>query len=451
MAVTSSLDMTTGPFLKKIFSFAIPLMITGLLQILYNAADVVVVGNFSGSKALAAVSSNGSLINLIVGLFVGFATGAGVVAANYIGAGDRKAVSNTTHTSMAFSLICGFIVLVIGEVFAETFLRLMNAPEDIMALSALYLRIYFLGSPASLVYNFGAAILRANGDSQRPLIILGISGLVNVILNLILVIFFHMSVDGVAIATIVAQYLSAIWVVLILSKRTDASRLIYKRIKFHNYEFTQIIKVGFPAGIQSICFSLSNVVLQSGINSFGSVVVAGCGVGTNIDNMIWICLNAFTQAAMTFSSQNMGAKKYSNINRVYYTCQCCTVITGIALGALTVLFAQTIAGFFTDDPGVIKVAIERIYFLIPIYFICGVMDVAAGQLRGIGKSFAAMIVTIIGVCGLRLLWMWFIFPLNPTIINIFTTYPVTWVITLITLHVIYLNTYNNLKKNEPTI
>ena len=240
MATSSSLDMTTGPFFKKIFAFAIPVMFTGLLQILYNAADIVVVGNFSGSKALAAVSSNGSLINLIVGLFVGFATGAGVVAANYIGAGDRKSISNTTHTSMAFSLICGFIVLTIGEVFAETFLRLMSVPDDILALSTLYLRIYFLGSPASLVYNFGAAILRANGDSQRPLIILGISGLVNVILNLILVIFFNMSVDGVAIATITAQYLSAIWVVIILSKRTDASRLVFKKIKFHNNKCTKI-------------------------------------------------------------------------------------------------------------------------------------------------------------------------------------------------------------------
>lgn len=451
MAVSSSLDMTTGPFLKKIFAFAIPVMITGLLQILYNAADVVVVGNFSGSKALAAVSSNGSLINLIVGLFVGFATGAGVVAANYIGAGDRKAIANTAHTSMAFSLICGFIVLTIGEVFAETFLRLMNVPEDILALSTLYLRIYFIGSPASLVYNFGAAILRANGDSQRPLIILGISGLVNVILNLILVIFFNMSVDGVAIATITAQYLSAIWVVLILSKRTDASRLVFKKIKFHTEEFLQIIRVGFPAGIQSICFSLSNVVLQSGINSFGSIAVAGCGIGANIDNMIWICLNAFTQAAMTFSSQNMGAKKYLNINKVYYTCLGCTVVTGIVLGAIIVIFAQAITGFFTDDPEVLKIAVDRIYFLIPIYFICGIMDVAAGQLRGIGKSFAAMVVTIIGVCGLRLLWMWFIFPLNPTLMNIFATYPVTWIITLISLYVIYLKTYNNLKKKELTI
>ena len=437
MAVASSLDMTTGPFYKKIITFTIPVMLTSLLQILYNAADIMVVGKFAGSQALAAVSSNGSLVNLILNLFIGFSLGSGVVVARFIGAEDRHATLRSVHTAMTFAVILGIVALVIGEVFSKTLLSLMDTPEDIIGLAALYLRIFFLGTPASLVFNFGSGILRANGDTQRPMIISAIAGILNIILNLVFVIIFHLSVAGVAIATIISQYLSAIWVVIILTHRHDASRLIFKKLKIHAAEFKEIVKVGLPTGLQSTCFALSNVIVQSSINSFGSIAVAGNGAASNIDNLVYVCIDAFPQAAMTFIAQNVGAKKYDNISSVYRRCIVLITGVGFTLGLVASIFAESLAGFFTNDPEVVVFGAEKIRYISTLYFIAGFMNCTASALRSMGKPFTSMFITLAGSCGFRILWVFTVFQIFRTLPVLYSVYASSWAITFITLYIFY--------------
>ena len=448
MAVTSSLDMTTGPFYKKLIAFSIPVMLTSLLQMFYNAADVMVVGKFAGSQALAAVSSNGSLVNLILNLFIGFSLGSGVVVARFIGAEDRGSTSRAVHTAMAFAGILGVIALVVGETLAKTLLGLMEVPEDIIDLSALYLRIFFLGTPASLVYNFGSGVLRANGDTQRPMIISAIAGIINLVLNLVFVIVFHMSVAGVALATIISQYVSAIWVILILTHRHDASRLIFKKLKISMPEFKEIIKIGLPTGLQSTCFALSNVIVQSSINSFGSVVIAGNGAASNIDNMVYVCIDSFSQATMTFVAQNVGAKKYHNISLVYRKCLVLVAAVGIILGGLTGIFAEFLVGFFTNDPQVVVYGAEKIRYLATFYFLAGFMNCTASALRSMGKPFTSMFVTLAGSCGFRILWVFTIFQIFRNLPVLYSVYTTSWTITFIALYVFY---RINLKKLKMSI
>ncbi len=449
MAVSKSIDMTNGPFLKKIIMFAIPLMLTGVLQIVYNAADSIVVGRFVGHEALAGVSSTASLCNLIVGLFMGIAIGSGVVIAKYIGAKKESAVVKSVHTSILFGFFCGIIVMLIGLFFAKPCLLLMGTPKDVIDLSTLYLKIYFLGSPGNLLFNFGASILRSKGDTKRPLIILSVAGIVNVVLNLILVIFFNMSVAGVGIATITAQYISAIWVISLLIKEKGDTHLDIKKLRFHGPELWEIIRIGLPAGLQSVSFALSNVIIQSAINSFGSTTVAGCSASVNIDNILFLVANALTQSAMTFSSQNVGAKRYDNINKVYLRCILLNVISLSVLSAISLIFASHLIGIFSADPAVIAAGMERSFYVVPLYFMCGLMDISGGQLRGMGYSFNSMIISLLGSCVFRLIWIFTILPLNHSIFMLFLVYPISWTFTTIVLNIRIYTVLGRFKKENP--
>lgn len=445
-----SLNMTSGPFLKKILIFSVPLMLTGLLQLAYNTADVVVVGRFAGKEALAAVGSTGSLINLLVNVFLGLSMGSGVMIARHIGAGDEERVHKSTHTAMLLSIICGFFVGALGFFLSRQILILMKVPSDVLDLASLYLKIYFLGSPGMLAYNFGASIVRATGDTKRPLYILFLSGLVNVGLNLILVIFFHMGVSGVAIATITSQYISAAMIIKYLTVIPNSCRLSFKKLRIHKEELLPIIRLGLPAGIQNSLFSISNVIIQSTVNSFGSVAMAGIAAGSNYDSYVYTCTNAVSQTSMTFTSQNMGAKKYGNIPKVYSYCLIITVVIGTAGGWLGALCADTITGFFSTDPEVIKIGAARLTQIMPFYVFCSLMDVAGNQLRGMGKSYEPMIVSLVGACGVRLAWIFFALPFSHTLTMLYWAYPISWAATFFAQFAFYFIVRKQMKRKGIT-
>lgn len=443
-----SLDMTCGPFLKKIMIFSVPLIMTGILQIAYNTADVVVVGRFVGKEALAAVGSTGSLVNLFLNVFLGLSMGSGVMVARHIGARDDGSVSECVHTSMFLSVICGFLIGLIGFFFSGDMLVLMNVPDDVLDLATLYLKVYFMGSPGLLAYNFGASIVRSTGDTKRPLLILGVSGLVNVVLNVVLIVVFKLGVEGVAIATVVSQYLSAAMVIIYLLKINNSCRLNIKNIHINKTELKQILKLGLPAGIQSSLFSVSNVIIQSSVNSFGSVAMAGIAAGSNYDSYIYTGTNAVAQTAMTFTSQNIGAKKIENIGKVYRYCLLFALSIGVVFGIIGTVFSEEIVRFFSDDAGVIQIGAERMRLVIPFFFFCSLMDVAASQIRGMGKSFEPMIVSLIGACGIRVFWVFVILPLDRTLINLYWSYPVSWMITFFAQFIMYFILKRRMIKNN---
>lgn len=431
------LDMTTGPFFKKIIFFSFPLILTGVLQLVYNAADIMVIGRFAGSASLAAVGSTNSLVHLILNLFIGLSTGSGVVCARLIGANDDKGVRKCVHTAMSMSIVSGVFVGILGFLISEPVLRFMDTPDDILHLASLYLKIYFLGAPGSLVFNFGAAIIRSTGDTKRPLFILAVSGIVNVLLNLVLVTVFHLDVAGVAIATIVAQYISAVAVVLRLLHLENSCRLHISKIRLHKNELKEILKIGLPAGFQSSLFSLSNVLIQSTINTFGSVAVAGNTAAQNADAFVYTSTNAIAQTAMTFTSQNMGAKKYENIRKVYFICLTFAFGVSAVLGVLSLTFPGEIIGIFTTDPAVIEMGKHRIYIMMSTYFLCSIMDVAGCQIRGMGKSLEPMIITLMGACGIRVLWLYTGFPLKKELWNLYLSYPISWFVTFVALFICF--------------
>lgn len=444
------MDMTSGPFLKKILKFAIPLMITGMLQLIYNAADVMVVGRFAGSDSLAAVGSTSSLVNLIINLFIGLSTGAGVLTARYIGAQQPEKTGRCVHTAMALSVVSGFLVGIFGFSFSSTFLKLMGTPEEILPLASLYLKIYFLGAPGSLIYNFGASVIRATGDTKRPLFILSFSGIINVILNIILVIVFHLDVAGVAIATIVAQYISAVFIVIRLTRVENECRLKIKQIAIHKDMLKKIVKIGLPAGIQSSLFSFSNVLIQSTINSFGAVAMAGNTAAQNADALIYTCTNAVAQTTMTFASQNLGARKYENLRKIFFRCLGLALFLSIVMGAVGLLFPDEIIGIFTSEADVIESGKSRLYIMMCTYFICSVMDVSGYQLRGMDKSLEPMVITLVGTCALRVLWLYTGFTLNKVLWNVYLGYPISWLVTFLALFIAFLVFEKRLmKKTQP--
>lgn len=432
-----SLDMTCGPFLKKILIFSVPLMLTGLLQIAYNTADVVVVGRFVGKEALAAVGSTGSLVNLFLNVFLGLSMGSGVMIARHIGEKNDNKVHECTHTAMLLSVICGFFIGALGFFASSAMLRLMKVPDDVMELATLYLKIYFLGSPGLMAYNFGASIVRATGDTKRPLYILAFSGLVNVGLNLVLVIVFHFGVSGVAIATIVSQYLSAVLIIGYLLKINNACRLNLKKLKLYKAELKSILMLGLPAGIQNSLFSVSNVIIQSTVNSFGSVAMAGIAAGSNYDSYVYTATNAIAQTTMTFTSQNIGAKKLPNIGKVYRYCLIIAFLISAVMGGLGFFFGDFIVSLFSEEADVIVIGADRLKMIMPFYFFCSLMDVAACQIRGMGKSFEPMIVSLIGACGLRILWVYTVLPLNHTLTTLYWSYPVSWAVTFFAQFMLY--------------
>lgn len=443
-----TLDMTNGPFLKKILIFALPLMATGFLQLLYNSADTAIVGKFAGSQALAAVGSTGSLINLIINVFIGLSMGSGVIVARHIGANDEKRVSKSVHTAMLLGLLSGIIVGIIGFFFSGTFLKLMHVEEGVLELSTLYLKIYFLGAPGSLVYNFGASLLRASGDTKRPLYILSASGLVNVILNLILVIPFKMSVAGVAIATITSQYMTAIIVVILLFRTGSMLKLDVRKLRFDKVELKNIIRIGVPAGLQSSLFSISNVIIQSAVNSFGAVAMAGIAAGSQFDGYIFVCTNAVAQTTMTFTSQNIGAAKYKNINKVYRYCFIVATIISVVLSAIGYFFRDEIVWIFAKEPEVIALGAERLALVIPFYIFCSLQDVCAGQIRGMGKSIEPMILSLFGTCVVRLAWIFLILPPDRSLMDIYWAYPISWFATFVMLNIMYFIAIRKLLKKQ---
>ena len=442
-------DLTTGPLFPKIIVFAMPLALSGILQLLFNAADVVVVGHFAGSQAMAAVGSTTSLVNLLVNLFIGMSVGANVLTARALGAHDHIAVKNTVHTSVLLSLIGGFILAVIGVCFSRPLLELMGSPDDVIDLSALYLRIFFLGMPVNMLYNFGAALLRAVGDTRRPLYCLAFSGCINVALNLVFVIALHMSVAGVALATIISQAISAVLVVWLLMHEEGSLKLELNNLHLHPMALTQIMSIGIPAGLQGAVFSLSNVVIQSSINSFGSVIVAGNSAASSIEGFVYVGMNAFAQASTTFTSQNFGARKYENIRKVLLNCLLCVFIVGAVLGVGATMGGNTLCGIYSSDPAVIAAGVNRLSVICQLYFICGLMDVISGSMRGIGYSVLPMVVSLVGSCALRLVWVATIFRFVGTVNSLYISYPISWTLTALTHLFCFIYAMGKLKKAQP--
>lgn len=429
----NQLDMTKGPIFKELIIFSVPLILSGVLQLLFNAADVIVVGRFAGDNSLAAVGSTSSFINLMLNLFIGLSIGSSVVSANYFGAGKIRELRNTVHTSMLLSIYSGIGLTILGVIFARPILHLMQAPEEVLVLAVLYLRIYFAGISATVIFNFGSALLRAKGDTKRPLYILMVAGVINVILNLIFVIFFSMDVAGVALATVISQIFAAAFVVILLMKEEDGFKLELKKLKIHKYILIRIIKIGVPAGFQGMMFSISNMVIQSSVNSFGPVVIAGSSAGINIEGFVYLAMNGFSQGALTFVSQNMGAGQKDRIKKLMFISLLTVLVVGEGLGFLVVIFARQILGIYSKNPLVIAAGIRRLTIICSTYALCGIMDTMSNIIRGIGHSLLPMVVCIVGVCVFRIVWLSTLFqtPAFHTEFIIFVSYPISWTVTFI--------------------
>ena len=423
--------MTQGPFFRKILFFAIPVTLTGLLQIVYNTADTAVVGRFAGKQALAAVGSTGSMIGLIVNLFVGLSMGAGVLTARMLGAKDREGVYHSIHTAMGMSVISGFLIALIGVLFSETLLRWMRAPDDTIALSTLYVRIYFLGAPGSMIYNFGAAIIRATGDTRRPLQYLAASGFVNIALNLFTIVVLHWGVAGVAIATIASQYLTAVLAVRYLAKTQSDVHLDIRHIRFSKAALLEILRIGLPAGLQNALFSISNVIIQSNVNAFGSDAMAGISAGSNYDAYIYTATNGFAQAVMTFISQNVGAGHKENLRRIWRVCVLTSTVAALVLQTVGIVLRVPIVSLFSADGSVIAVGVQRMLLILPFFVFCSLLDVTSGAVRGLGQSFQIMLVSLFGTCVLRLIWVFFFLPMHRTLTFLYIAYPLSWIISFL--------------------
>ena len=425
------IDMIHGPLAGKILLFALPLMLSSLLQLLFNAADVVVVGRCAGKEALAAVGSTSALINLLVNLFVGFSVGTNVVVARDLGAGREEDVSGSVHTAIAISLLSGVILTLLGVGLARQLLIWTSSAPDVIDLATIYLRIYFCGMPVNMLYNFGAAILRAQGDTRRPLYYLAIAGVTNVALNLLFVIVFQMSVAGVALATIISQAVSALLVVGCLMRDQGPLRLELRKLRLEKRVVRRILQVGLPAGFQGIVFSLSNVVIQSSINSFGSTaIIAGASASANIEGFVYVSMNSFYQTDLTFTSQNYGAGECRRVDRSLLLCQMYSMVFGLVLGNLAVFFGHPLASIYAPgEEDVIAQAMLRLKYVCSLYCLCGVMDVMVGALRGLGYSVVPMIVSMVGACGTRLIWVATIFQVYHTPEVLYSSYPVSWTIT----------------------
>ena len=445
MAKSYEMDMTSGPLLKKILIFSVPLMLSGILQLLFNAADIIVVGQFTGSSALAAVGSTSSLINLFVNVFIGFSIGANVLVAQYFGARDEKNVHETVHTSILLAIICGLILIVAGISLAPPMLELMDTPDEVLGQAVLYMRIYFVGMPATLVYNFGAAILRAVGDTRRPLYYLFVAGCVNVVLNLFFVVVCGRGVDGVAIATVISQVISAALIVRCLVKSDGMYRLNLSMLKLHRQKVIQIARIGLPAGFQGAIFSISNVLIQSSVNSFGSIAMAGNTAASNIEGFIYTCMNAVYQTSLSFTSQNLGAGKTKRISRILVECLVVVFLVGAVMGFLAYTFGAELLRIYSTDPEVIENGLHRMRVICQTYYLCGMMDVTVGALRGLGYSVMPMLVSLAGVCGVRIVWIFTAFVWSRSLFTLYISYPISWGATFVIHLICFAVVYRKLK------
>ena len=426
MARQRELDMVHGPLMKNMFLFALPIIAMNLLQLLFNAADMVVVGQFSGSDALAAVGATAALISLLVNLFMGLSVGTSVIVAQDYGGGRRGEVSKAVHTSIALSLICGFAVGIGGFIFCEPLLKMMGTPDNILDLAVLYMKIYFVGTPANMVYNFGAAVLRAACDSKRPMYFLVISGAVNVVLNLFFILGLKMSVDGVAWATVISKYLSAVLLMMALLHSEDCFRFDWKRLKIDGKKLLGLIRIGLPAGLQSTLFSVSNVLIQSAVNSFGSAMVAGSSAAGNVEGLISCTSNAYYNAAITFTGQCVGAGEKKRIDKIVLICLAFIFATWILVGGVVMLFSEPLMRIYTTDPEVLRLGLMKLEVMVAVYFTAGTLTTMPGVMRGMGYSITPMLITLVCACLMRIVWLNTAFAWYPTVKMLFAVYPVTW-------------------------
>lgn len=439
-------NMLEGPLLGPIFLFAMPLFITSVLQLAFNAVDIIVVGKFTGHHALAAVGATGPVINLLVTMFMGISIGASVIMGQNVGARDFKNAQDTLHTAIGISILGGIIVLFAGYFTAMPLLKLMQTPPEVIELAGEYLKIYYIGMPGFMVYNFGAALLRAIGDSKRPMYFLTISGVFNVICNLIFVVIFKMGVAGVAIATSISQYIAAALIVASLLKADGYMKLFIDKIRISKDKALGMMRIGLPAGFQGALFSISNILIQSGINSFGSVVMAGNTAAGNLEGFVYMGMNSIYQTSLSFTSQNMGAKQYDRVKKIFWTCVGVVIGVGLFLGVGAWLFGDKLLRLYTSEPEVIKYGVERLGVVSATYFLCGIMDTMVGGLRGMGYSITPMVVSLTAVCILRMIWIATIFQSIHTPVILYLSYPVSWIFAAIGHYINYLYAMKKLKK-----
>lgn len=446
----SRINMVEGPLLTGIISYTIPIILTSLLQLLFNAADLVVVGRFRGSISVAAVSATGAITNLIVNLFIGLSVGAGVAVAHGLGGKHDQEVQRTVHTAIPTAVVGGILLTFVGVIFAEDLLILMKTPADVLPLSTIYMRIYFGGITFSLIYNFCASILRAAGDTKTPLLFLSIAGLVNVLLNLLFVVLLEMNVEGVALATTISQAISSVLVVIALMRRTDACKLSFRKMRFYKTQLLKIVRIGLPAGIQSSLFSISNVLIQSSINSFdNAVLMSGNGAAANIEGFVYVTMNGVHQTAVNYVGQNVGAQRFDRVKKVFLLGLACVLAIGSVTSGLAYLFGEELLGIYiTDSQQAIQYGLIRFSFVCTTYVLCGLMDVSTGALRGLGASFTPMVISILGVCGLRITWIYTVFRMSQfhTPESLYITYPLSWFLTFAAQTVAFMILYKKKKR-----
>ena len=448
-SLKKNINMLEGPLLKNIVLYTIPLILTGFLQLLFNAADLVIVGQFCGSVSVAAVGATNSVTNLMVNMFLGLSAGAGVVMANSLGAKDKEDSFRVVHTAIPLALVCGVFLTIVGITASKPILILMGTPSDVLPLSAIYMKIYFAGIISMLLYNFGAAILRAAGDTQGPLIYLSIAGVINVILNVIFVTLFNMNVAGVALATTISQTVSAVLVIIRLMRRNDDARFYIKKMRIYKRQLVRIINIGVPAGIQSSMFSISNVLIQSSVNSFGSAAVSGAAAASSIENFVYIAMNAFHQTGLNFAGQNAGAGNYRRIKKVAKVSLASVSVLGIVGGVLVWTFARQLLGIYiTNSEEAIAYGITKMTFICLPYFIEGLMDTTTGLLRGIGSSIAPMFITIFGTCVFRVVWIYTVFAYFRTYESLLISYLISWTLTLSVELVLFIVLVNKRAKQQ---
>ena len=429
MKKTYEIDMCNGPLFSGLLLFALPLMLSGVLQLLFNAADIVVVGRFVGSHAMAAVGATSSLINLLVNFFIGISVGTNVLVARYCGAQSYRDVQETVHTSLLVAIVGGVVLIGLGVVLARPMLEGMGTPVDVLDQAVLYMKLYFIGMPATMLYNFGAAILRAIGDTRRPLYFLLISGVVNVIFNLFFVIQLHMGVAGVAIATVISQCISALLILQCLMRMDGVCHVELSHLRFHSAKMREMLRVGLPAGFQSVIFNVSNVLIQSSINSFGALAVAGNTAGSNIEGFVYTAMNAIYQTALSFTSQNLGAKNFKRIDQILMRCLLSVTVVGLILGNGAYLLGHQLLSIYSTDPEVISFGLLRMGIISVSYFTCGLMDVFSGSIRGMGYSVMPMLVSLTGACLFRIVWIFTVFQWSHTLFTLYISYPISWVLT----------------------
>ncbi len=442
------MDMCNGPLFSKLIIFSIPLILSGMLQLLFNAADIIVVGRFAGETALAAVGSTSSLTNLLVNVFMGLSVGANVLVARFYGAGQKKELDEMIHTAIATSIIAGIFLIFAGFFLARPALAFMGTPEDVIDQSVLYMRIYFAGMPVLMLYNFGSAVLRAIGDTKRPLYYLLFAGVINVVLNLIFVISFHMGVAGVALATVISQAISAILVIRCLILNDGMVRLELKKLRIVRDKLFKMIRIGVPAGLQGAMFSISNVLIQSSINTFGSIAMAGNTAALNIEGFIYTAMNAMHQGAVSFTGQNFGAHKFKRIGKIALLCEGMVFIVGLLLSVIVLFFVEPLLSLYSPEAEVIHYGVIRLQIICATYYLCGMMDVMVGILRGMGYAIAPMIISLTGVCVFRIVWIYTIFKKFRTLEVLYLSYPATWLLTFLVQLIMFLIIYKKLRKQD---